>query len=134
MWERASAVLSVAEPSIDSRFRGLFLRNNDARGGLFDTFKEVYGNAVDVVESGEPRVTFKHSGSKIDVTFQTKVEIKYYNDSKVASTTLFTLTKVRFSRECFTAIYTRNRGTASWTGKVRMTTNPEESLVEDFSY
>ena len=66
-----AAVMSIGEPSYDSRFRALFLRNNlgDARasGGLLDTFREVYGNGVSIVESGEPRVTFA-SGAKVDVT------------------------------------------------------------------
>lgn len=127
-----AAVLSVAEPSSDGRFRGLFLRNNlgDARasGGLLDTFREIYGDYIDVVESGEPRVTFP-SGAKIDVThvsdqswdkvmqrFKGRQYDYIYFDEGTG-----------FTWQCFTAIYTRNRGTASWTGKVRMTTNPERN-------
>lgn len=128
-----AAVLSVAEPSIDSRFRGLFLRNNlgDARasGGLLDTFKEVYRNAVDVVESGEPRVTFKHSGSKIDVTHvsdQSRDKVLQRFKGRQYDFIYFD-EGTGFTWECFTAIYTRNRGTASWTGKVRMTTNPDRN-------
>ncbi|MBQ2398421.1 MAG: terminase family protein [Bacteroidales bacterium] len=128
-----AAVLSVAEPSMDSRFRGLFLRNNlgDARasGGLLDTFKEVYGNAVDVVESGEPRVTFKHSGSKIDVTHvsdQSRDKVLQRFKGRQYDFIYFD-EGTGFTWECFTAIYTRNRGTAAWTGKVRMTTNPDRN-------
>lgn len=125
-----AAVMSIADAILDSRFRGLFLRNNlgdaKAAGGILDTFKEVYGSGVDVVESGEPRATFS-SGSKIDITH---VADQSYN--KVMQRFkgrqydfIYFDEGTGFSWECFTAIYTRNRGTASWTGKVRMTTNPE---------
>lgn len=125
-----AAVLSVAEPSLDGNFRGLFLRNNlaDARasGGLLDSFKEAFGSGVDVVESGEPRVTFP-SGAKIDVTH---VADQSYN--KVMQRFkgrqydyIYFDEGTGFTWECFTAIYTRNRGIGKWTGKVRMTTNPE---------
>lgn len=125
-----SAALSIAEASLDGNFRALFLRNNlaDARasGGILDTFKEAYGNGVDVVESGEPRVTFP-SGAKVDVTH---VADQSYN--KVMQRFkgrqydfIYFDEGTGFSWECFTAIYTRNRGIGKWTGKVRMTTNPE---------
>lgn len=128
-----AAVLSVAEPSMDSRFRGLFLRNNlgDARaaGGLLDTFKEVYGSGVDVVESGEPRVTFLDSGARIDVTHvsdQSRDKVLQRFKGRQYDFIYFD-EGTGFTWECFTAIYSRNRGTAAWTGKVRMTTNPERN-------
>lgn len=127
-----AAVLSVAEPSCDSNFRGLFLRNNlgdaKASGGLLDTFKEVYGNGVEVVESGEPRVTFP-SGAKIDVTHvadQSYQKVMQRFKGRQYDFIYFD-EGTGFTWECFTAIYTRNRGTAAWTGKVRMTTNPERN-------
>lgn len=127
-----AAVLSVAEPSQDPRFRGLFLRNNlaDARasGGLLDTFKEVYGSDVDVVESGEPRATFR-SGAKIDVTHvadQSREKVLQRFKGRQYDYIYFD-EGTGFTWSCFTAIYSRNRGTAAWTGKVRMTTNPERN-------
>lgn len=127
-----AAVLSVAEPSIDSRFRALFLRNNlgDARasGGLLDTFREVYANGVEIVESGEPRVTFP-SGAKIDVTHvsdQTREKVLQRFKGRQYDFIYFD-EGTGFTWECFTAIYSRNRGQASWTGKVRMTTNPDRN-------
>lgn len=127
-----AAVLSVAEPSLDSRFRGLFLRNNlgdaKAAGGILDTFKEVYGNEVEVVESGEPRVTFR-SGAKIDVTHvadQSRDKVLQRFKGRQYDFIYFD-EGTGFTWECFTAIYSRNRGTASWTGRVRMTTNPERN-------
>lgn len=127
-----AAVLSVAEPSHDSRFRGLFLRNNlgDARasGGLLDTFREVYADGVEIVESGEPRVTFP-SGAKIDVTHvsdQTRERVMQRFKGRQYDFIYFD-EGTGFTWECFTAIYSRNRGQASWTGKVRMTTNPDRN-------
>lgn len=127
-----AAVLSVAEPSLDGRFRGLFLRNNlgdaKAAGGILDTFKEVYGNEVEVVESGEPRVTFR-SGAKIDVTHvadQSRDKVLQRFKGRQYDFIYFD-EGTGFTWECFTAIYSRNRGTASWTGRVRMTTNPERN-------
>lgn len=127
-----AAVLSVAEPSLDGRFRGLFLRNNlgdaKAAGGILDTFKEVYGDAVEVVESGEPRVTFQ-SGAKIDVTHvadQSRDKVLQRFKGRQYDFIYFD-EGTGFTWECFTAIYSRNRGTAAWTGKVRMTTNPERN-------
>lgn len=127
-----AAVLSVAEPSLDSNFRGLFLRNNlgdaKAAGGLLDTFKEAYGSGVDVVESGEPRATFP-SGARIDVTHvadQSREKVLQRFKGRQYDFIYFD-EGTGFTWECFTAIYTRNRGTAKWTGKVRMTTNPDRN-------
>lgn len=127
-----AAVLSVAEPSQDPRFRGLFLRNNlgDARasGGLLDTFREAYADGVEIVESGEPRVTFA-SGAKIDVTHvsdQTREKVMQRFKGRQYDFIYFD-EGTGFTWECFTAIYSRNRGQAAWTGKVRMTTNPDRN-------
>lgn len=127
-----AAVLSVAEPSLDGRFRGLFLRNNlgdaKAAGGIIDTFRECYGRGVEVVESGEPRATFP-SGAKIDITHvadQSREKVLQRFKGRQYDYIYFD-EGTGFSWSCFTAIYTRNRGTASWTGKVRMTTNPDRN-------
>ena len=65
------AVLSVAEPSLDPRFRAVFLRNNlgdlKSGGGILDEFENIYGSSVNVVESGDPHVDFP-GGARIDVT------------------------------------------------------------------
>lgn len=128
-----AAILSVAEPSMDGRFRGLFLRNNlgdaKAAGGILDTFKEIYGKEVEVVESGDPRVTFKKSGAKIDVTHvsdQSRDKVLQRFKGRQYDFIYFD-EGTGFTWECFTAICTRNRGTAKWTGKIRMTTNPDRN-------
>ena len=125
-----AAVLSVAEPSLDPNFRGLFLRNNlgDLRsgGGILDNFREAFGNSIDVVESGEPRVTFP-SGARIDVTHvsdQSREKVLQRFKGRQYDYIYFD-EGTGFTWDCFTAIYTRNRGKAKWTGKVRMTTNPD---------
>ena len=128
-----AAALSVAEPSKDSRFRGLFLRNNlgdaKASGGIIDTFKEIYGDSIETVESGEPKVTFKESGARIDITHvadQSREKVLQRFKGRQYDFIYFD-EGTGFTWECFSAIYTRNRGTAAWTGKVRMTTNPDRN-------
>lgn len=123
------AVLICAEPSLDPNFRALFLRNNlgDLRsgGGVLDTFREAYGDGVDIVESGEPRVTFKN-GARIDVTHvsdQSKEKLLQRFKGRQYDLIYFD-ELTGFTWECFTTILTRNRGKTAWTGKVRATTNP----------
>lgn len=124
------AVLAMAEPSLDPDFRGIFLRNNlgDLRsgGGILDNFRDAFGDSVDVVESGEPRVTFS-SGARIDVTHvsdQSKDKVLQRFKGRQYDLIYFD-ELTGFTWECFSTICTRNRGKASWTGKIRATTNPE---------
>lgn len=128
----AAAVLSVAEPSLDSRFRAVFLRNNlgdlKSGGGILDEFKKMYGKGCNVVESGDPHIDFP-SGSRIDVTHiadQTKEKVLQRFKGRQYDMIYFD-EGTGFTWECFTAVYSRNRGMANWTGKVRMTTNPKRS-------
>lgn len=127
-----AAGLSIADAVWDSRFRGLFLRNNlgDARaaGGLLDTLRDIYGNYVEIVESGEPRATFP-SGARIDVTHvadQSREKVLQRFKGRQYDYIYFDEMN-GFTWDCFTAIYSRNRGTAAWTGKVRGTTNPDKN-------
>ena len=105
----AGAVLCIAEPSLDPKFRAVFLRNNlgdlKSGGGILDEFKKMYGSYVNVVESGDPHVDFP-SGARIDVTHiadQSKSKVptnrgaRSYSDSKVGSTILSILTRARDS-------------------------------------
>lgn len=126
------AVLATAEPSSDSNFRALFLRNNlgDLRsgGGLLDNFRDAFGDYVDIVESGEPRVTFP-SGARIDVTHvsdQTREKVLQRFKGRQYDLIYFD-ELTGFTWECFAAICTRNRGKGKWTGKIRGTTNPERN-------
>lgn len=125
-----AAVLSVAEASSDPNFRGVFLRNNlndlKSGGGILDTFRDVYGDGVSIVESGDPSATFT-SGAKCDIT-----HVADQNRDKVMQRFkgrqydyIYFDEGTGFTWDTFTTIYSRNRGRAKWTGKVRMTTNPE---------
>ena len=128
----AAAVLSIAEPVLDSRFRAVFLRNNlgdlKSGGGILDEFKKMYGSWCNVVESGDPHVDFP-SGARIDVTHiadQTKDKVLQRFKGRQYDFIYFD-EGTGFTWECFTAVYSRNRGMAKWTGKVRMTTNPKRN-------
>ena len=134
----AAAVMMVAEPALDPRFRAVFLRNNlgDLRsgGGILDEFKNIYGDFVNVVESGEPHVDFP-SGARIDVTHiadQSKEKVLKRFKGRQYDLIYFD-EGTGFTWECFRTIYSRNRGIASWTGKVRITTNPKRThWLRDF--
>lgn len=128
----AAAVLCIAEPSLDARFRAVYLRNNlgdlKSGGGILDEFKKMYGKGCNVVESGDPHVDFP-SGARVDVTHiadQSKEKVLQRFKGRQYDFIYFD-EGTGFTWECFTAVYSRNRGMAKWTGKVRMTTNPKRS-------
>lgn len=126
----AAAVLMVAEPSLDSRFRACFLRNNlgdlKSGGGILDEFKKMYASGCNVVESGDPHVDFP-SGARVDVTHiadQSLAKISQRFKGRQYDCIYFD-EGTGFTWECFSYLFSRNRGIANWTGKMRMTTNPE---------
>lgn len=126
------AILSCAEPSLDPRFRAVFLRNNlgdlKSGGGVLDSFRDCFGNGCKIVESGDPHVDFP-SGASIDVTHiadQTKQKLEQRFKGRQYDMIYFD-ELTGFSWECFTFLFSRNRGQAAWTGKVRATTNPKRS-------
>lgn len=127
-----AAIMSVAEPSRDPKFRAVFLRNNlgdlRASGGIIDDFRSCYGMGVKVVESGEPHADFPQ-GSRADITHvadqSKKVLEKRFKGRQYDLIYYDELTG--FTWECFSFMFSRNRGKAFWTGKVRATTNPKRS-------
>lgn len=128
----SAAVLCSAEPSLDGRFRAVYLRNNlgdlKSGGGVLDEFRKMYGKGCTVVESGDPHVDFP-SGARIDVTHiadQSKDRVLQRFKGRQYDFIYFD-EGTGFTWECFTAVYSRNRGMAKWTGKVRMTTNPKRN-------
>lgn len=128
----AGAVLMCAEPSLDSNWRAVFLRNNlgDLRsgGGILDEFKSMYRGGVEVAESGEPHVDFP-SGARVDVTHiadQTREKVRQRFKGRQYDLIYFD-EMTGFSWECFTEVCTRNRGRGKWTGKIRGTTNPDRN-------
>ena len=127
-----AAVMSIAEPCLDPRFRAVFLRNNlgdlKSGGGIIDEFKHVYGSYVNIVESGDPHVDFP-SGARVDVTHiadQSKDKVLQRFKGRQYDFIYFD-EGTGFTWDCFRAVYSRNRGMAQWTGKVRMTTNPKRN-------
>ena len=126
------AILSCAEPSLDPRFRAVFLRNNlgdlKSGGGVLDSFRDCFGSSCKIVESGDPHVDFP-SGASIDVTHiadQTRQKLEQRFKGRQYDMIYFD-ELTGFSWECFTFLFSRNRGQAAWTGKVRATTNPKRS-------
>ena len=134
----AAAVLMVAEPSLDGRFRACFLRNNlgdlKSGGGILDEFKKMYASGCNVVESGDPHVDFP-SGARVDVTHiadQSLAKISQRFKGRQYDLIYFD-EGTGFTWECFSYLFSRNRGIANWTGKMRMTTNPErDHWLRDF--
>ncbi len=126
------AVLMCAQPSLDPRFNALFLRNNlddlKAGGGILDAFRECYGSSIKIVESGAPRVDFP-SGARIDLTHVADQDVKSLERRfKGRQYDLIYYDELTgFSWSAFTYLFSRNRGQAAWTGKVRATTNPKRS-------
>ena len=132
------AAMATAEPSLDSRWCGLFLRNNldDIKrgGGLIDSFRELYGDYIQVRISDMPRVTFP-SGAFVDFTHvadQTKEAIlRRLKGSQYDMVYFDELNS--FSWEAFTTVLSRNRGKSAYAGHCLATTNPDRDCwIRDF--
>ena len=58
----AAAVMCSGEPSLDSRFRAVYLRNNlgdlKSGGGILDEFKKIYGKGCNVVAAVYTYISF----------------------------------------------------------------------------
>lgn len=126
------AILACAEPSLDPKFRALFLRNNlgdlKSGGGILDSFRECYGAGCRVVESGDPHVDWG-SGARADVTHvadQTKKKLEQRFKGRQYDMIYFD-ELTGFTWECFVYLFSRNRGQAAWSGKIRATTNPKRN-------
>lgn len=125
-----AAILMVAEPSLDSAFRGVFTRRNlgnlKAGGGIVDDFNAAYGDYVNIKTSDNPRIQFP-SGAFIDCMHIANEEPKALMERvkgwQYDLAYLDELTSYEFTS--FSIIGTRVRGKAKWTGKMRGTTNPK---------
>lgn len=127
-----AAILSVAEPCLDSKFRACFTRRTFGElkmgGGLVDDLESVYGDFANITKTDPPRVLFP-SGAFI--------ELRQINDENPAKITehfkglqsdlvyMDELTSYQFNT--FKYLLTRNRGKGEWTGKFRGTTNPKKN-------
>lgn len=127
-----AAILSVAEPAQDGRFRGAFTRRNLGNlkqgGGIVDDFMTAYGSMIHATTSENPRITFP-SGAYVDCLHIADEEPnKLMERAKGWQYDYFyldELTSYEFST--FSIVGTRCRGKAVWTGKIRGTTNPKRS-------
>lgn len=128
-----ATILSVAEPLLDPNFRAVFLRRNlqetKVAGGLLQDMKKVYsGIYTSVKESDNPRMTFSNN-SFIDFTHISdenptnlverikgwQYDLIYFDEG------------TSYEWSTFRLLFSRNRGTAKWTGKIRLTTNPKKN-------
>lgn len=126
-----ASVLACAQAVSDPNFRALYLRNNlgdlKAGGGIADTFREIFGESIKIVESGDPHINFP-SGAVIDLTHvanQSREAIRQRFKGRQYDLIVFD-EGTGYTWECLTEIMTRNRGKGGWTGHVLMTTNPEK--------
>lgn len=127
-----AAILMVAEPSLDPRFRAVFTRRNlanlKAGGGIVDDFMEAYGDYVSVKTSENPRIQFP-SGAFVDcnhIADETPDKLlERIKGWQYDCAYMDELTSYEFTT--FSLLSTRIRGKASWTGKLRGTTNPKRS-------
>lgn len=127
-----AAILSVAEPSLDPKFRAVFTRRNlgnlKTAGGIVDDFRTAYGSSIDIKISDAPRITFP-SGAYVDC-----IHIADETPSRLMERVkgiqadfiyMDELTSYQFSS--FSILGTRLRGKASWSGHIFGTTNPKRS-------
>jgi hypothetical protein len=127
------AILANAQPSLDSRYRGIFFRKTlkelKGAGSITDDFKEAYGDAITIKMSENPRITFKNTGAFIDchqLQDETPAKIiETFKGMQVDAAFFEELTGYEFFT--WNYIASRVRGKSGWAGKVRATTNPSKS-------
>lgn len=127
-----AAILMVAEPSLDPRFRAVFTRRNlanlKAGGGIVDDFTDAYGDYITVKTSENPRIQFP-SGAFVDcnhIADETPDKLlERIKGWQYDLAYMDELTSYEFTT--FSMLGSRIRGKAAWTGKMRGTTNPKRS-------
>lgn len=128
----AGAILASAEPGLDPYYRAIYFRRTlgelKTAGGVVDEFQNLYGDAVSITKSENPRITFKQSGAWMECR-----QIADENPNKVRETfkgvqadAIFFEELTGFEFYTFNYLMSRARGKAKWTGKVRATTNPSK--------
>lgn len=127
-----AALLMAAEPSLDPNFRMVCLRRTLAEtkvgGGMVDDAMMIYKDVASMKLSDNPRLTF-NTGAIIDFTHVSdqspekllervkgwQYDCVYFDEGTGYEWTTFKI------------IFSRNRGKAKWTGKIRITTNPKKT-------
>lgn len=128
----AGAVLATAEPFLDKRFRAVFLRRTlgelKTAGGIVDEFENLFGQAVSITKSDNPRIVCKATGAWVECR-----QIADENPNKVREAfkglqadMIFFDELTGFEFYTWNYIMSRCRGKADWTGKIRATTNPSK--------
>lgn len=125
-------ILSLAEPIQDPNFRAVFLRRNLAEtktgGGMFDDCKKVYADYIkSAKESDNPRITF-NSGAFVEFThISDETPEKLLERIRGWQFSLILLDEgTSFEWSTFRLLMSRNRSTAKWTNKIRLTCNPKK--------
>lgn len=125
-----AAVLSTAEPSVDSEFRAVFIRKTfteiTSGGGMYDEFRTIYGQWAAYKQTQPPRVSFP-SGAYVDFRQVNNEELKKIQEEwKGAQYTLIYIdeaTSIAFST--FKYLLTRNRSKSRFHPTIKATMNPE---------
>lgn len=128
-----AAILMVAEPSLDPKFRACFTRRNISNlkigGGILDDFKTAYGDNVQIKLSDTPRVLFP-SGAYVDCLHIADEEpsklMERLKGTQIDLAYMDELTSYLYTS--FTILGTRIRGKSDiFTGHIFGTTNPKRS-------
>lgn len=127
-----AALLIAADQAYDPNFRMVYIRRNigdlKAGGAGIDEATKIYGNIATIKVSENPRLTFP-SGAFIDFTHmsdQTEDKVLerirgwQYSCVYIDEGTGFEWSTVRL-------IFSRNRSSSNWSGKIRITCNPKKS-------
>lgn len=127
------AVMSMAEASMDPRFRGCFVRRTlgdlKVAGGVVDKFEEVYGtDNLDIKKSESPLIRFP-SGATVECRqIQNEDRQKVIETWKGSEYDVIAFEELTgFSWETFTYLMSRNRGKSAYAGHIIATTNPKKS-------
>lgn len=127
------ALLMAAQPSIDPNFKMVCLRKNlnDTKvgGGMTDDARFIYADMGATLKMSEsPRLSFPN-GAFIDFTHMAdETPDKVLERVKGWQYDCVYLDEgTGFEWATFKTIFSRVRGKANWTGKIRITTNPKKS-------
>lgn len=127
----AGAIIANAQPAAsDPNYRAVFFRRTLGElkgvGGVVDDFQRLFGPAVFITRSDNPRIVFRNSGAWIEcrqIADENPLKVKETYKGMQADCIFFEeLTGFRFYT--FNYLMSRARGSAAWTGKIRATTNP----------
>lgn len=126
--------LALAEPLMtDPNFRALISRktlgNLKSGGGFVDTFKDIFGDFINIRQADSPRISFP-SGAFVDLTYIDDSNLdKMRERAKGWQYDVIAIDEItEMSWEAFSYLQTRNRGRSkTFTGKFFATLNPKRT-------